>query len=213
MSIIGLTGYAQSGKDTAAAGLIGLGWERRAFADALRGGLYVLNPYIPVGHKESAALGKVPSRTSLADGGYLWTGVYRLQELVNQFGWDLLKVAVPEVRRLQQVYGTEAGRDIHGENCWVDALARTMEPGVNYVVTDVRFPNEVEDIHSLGGKVVRIQRPGVVAVNAHVSDDIDRLRVDWCISNNGAPWELKSELVKYAIGDDRDAVANGGTLH
>lgn len=38
--IVAFTGYAQSGKDTAAKALIKRGWERRAFADALKEEVY-----------------------------------------------------------------------------------------------------------------------------------------------------------------------------
>lgn len=60
-----------------------------------------------------------------------------------------------------QLMGTEAGRDVFGEQLWVAALARryTLLPGrKNMVVADVRFPNEIRAIEDLGGHVVRVQR-------------------------------------------------------
>lgn len=205
MQIIGLTGYAGAGKDEAAKGLIGLGWERLSFATPVYEGVLAIDPTIPIGHRESAALG-----TTDRWRGYTWTGNYALSELVAVFGWDRLKRAVPEVRRLLQRYGTEAGRHIHGEDCWIKLLGRKMQPGVSYVVTDVRFPNEAAEIHHLGGKVVRIHRPGVVAVNDHDSDRIESIPVDLCITNAGAPWELKSELVKYATAEDEALLTVAG---
>ncbi len=46
MKIIGFSGYAQSGKDTAAEILGEIGYERIAFADILRKFLYAVNPKI-----------------------------------------------------------------------------------------------------------------------------------------------------------------------
>lgn len=173
---IGLTGYAGSGKDTAAEALLAIGWERRAFADPLRDGLLALDPLVCVGDGRNE-------------------GYVRLSYLVRTEGWDNAKRQYGEVRRLLQVYGTEAGRNIHGQDCWIKAARATMLPGVDYVFTDVRFPNEVEMIHQAGGIVIRIDRTGVEAVNAHVSDDIGGLLVDFVIVNDGSVARLHNRLL------------------
>ena len=46
--LVGITGYAGSGKDTAALALLNNGFERRAFADPLRAGLLGIDPWLPV---------------------------------------------------------------------------------------------------------------------------------------------------------------------
>ena len=72
--IIGLTGYARSGKDTVANYLVEHhGYTRVAFADAIRDALYELNPYI--------------------------ANNLRVAEVVDDYGWDIAKTN-PEVRRL-----------------------------------------------------------------------------------------------------------------
>jgi hypothetical protein len=77
-NIIGLTGYAQSGKDTFASILVEkYGYSRIAFADKIRDFLYGINPMV----------GCSPT-------GYL-------QDLVNLVGWDKAKQE-PQVRRLLQ---------------------------------------------------------------------------------------------------------------
>jgi hypothetical protein len=53
---------------------------------------------------------------------------------------------------------------------WVDAAFRDYDPEVPTVVTDVRFPNEIEKIRALGGVIVRIDRAGHQAANGHVSE-------------------------------------------
>ena len=43
-----------------------------------------------------------------------------------------------------------------------------VEP--NWIITDTRFPNEAQAIKDAGGIVIRVDRPGVKAVNAHPSE-------------------------------------------
>lgn len=71
----------------------------------------------------------------------------------------------PTIRRWLQEEGTERGRHVFGENMWVDALmarlTRVKETWgfERFVVTDVRFPNEVKAIQDRGGWVFRIEAP------------------------------------------------------
>lgn len=184
--IIGLTGVAQVGKDTAAAALIERGWVRVAFADPLREMLYALNP-------------KVTDEGCFVD--YVKT-------MVDEVGWEKAKKH-PEVRRLLQRLGTEAGRGVLGEDCWVDLAHRKInklrgdaaargdnQPSV--VLTDVRFANEASMIRSLGGYVVRIIRPGISAINGHVSESgvPDKL-VDHTLENGGSIADLQEGIVRF----------------
>lgn len=48
-----------------------------------------------------------------------------------------------------------------GPTAWIDAtLVGLDEEDADYVITDVRFPNEADVIRARGGKVIRIERPG-----------------------------------------------------
>lgn len=165
--VIGLTGYAQSGKDTAARHLIeNYGFTRVAFADKLREAMYTLNPEIKTG----------------------WVKRERLQDIVDDVGWENAKLGYPEVRRLLQVFGTEVGRMMFGENVWVDVAAKDIvERNLdNVVLTDVRFQNEAAWVKSQGGIIVRINRSGVGPVNGHISDSgIDAMSVDFVVPNDG----------------------------
>lgn len=75
----------------------------------------------------------------------------------------------PRARHLLQSEATESGRDIYGEDMWLraaDAWMRTIyeQWGIQrFVLSDVRFPNEVEYIKKMGGKVFRIIAPNRVA--------------------------------------------------
>ena len=63
-------------------------------------------------------------------------------------------------RQMLQKIGTDAMRDGLDKDVWVKALASSLEPDRNYIITDVRFPNEVLFIENeLEGKVFRVRRP------------------------------------------------------
>jgi hypothetical protein len=58
-----------------------------------------------------------------------------------------------------QLMGTEAGRDVFHSDLWILALhKRTMGSIKNFVIADVRFPNEIKSIRENGGKVFRVKR-------------------------------------------------------
>lgn len=153
--IIGLSGYARSGKDEASRALGTLGYKRVAFADKLREILLALNPI--VGYDE--------------DMDY-----WRVDEVVGVWGWDGYKESPygDEMRKLMQRLGTECGRELISDSIWVDlALGNRSESlysNEKLVVTDVRFPNEFLAIKNRGGHMIRIHRPGVVAPNDHSSE-------------------------------------------
>lgn len=147
--LIGLTGFAGCGKDTAAGFLVrDHGFTRVALADPLRQMLYALNPI--VGARGGVAV--------------------RVADLVDELGWDAAKREHQEIRALLQRLGTEAGRAVLGERVWVD-LGMLRARCVNHaIITDVRYMNEAHAILDSGGEVWRITRPGVGPVNGHVSD-------------------------------------------
>ena len=130
--IIGLSGYAQSGKDTVAEMLcLNYGFKRISFALPMRDAIYTLNPLID--------------------------GTTRITDVIDEYGWDAAK-ANPEVRRLLQVFGTEVGRKIFGETFWIDQAFKRAEEYERVVFSDVRFPNEATAIQAKGGDVWRINR-------------------------------------------------------
>lgn len=201
MQIIGLTGYAGSGKDCAAQGLVDLGWERIAFADPVRELALKINPDLRWG-------GPIESKgeTYALDGP--------LGDMVDLLGWGAAKKN-PAVRRFLQGLGMGV-RDIFGEGAWVglawDKARAAGIAGRNVVVTDVRFPNEVDMLRrfgqSFGGdSVVRIVRPkaeggdsfGSAPVNEHISESyVDKIKADCVITNDGAPDMLRIRLVNWA---------------
>ena len=182
MKVVGLTGFAQSGKDTAAGFLVERGWKRLAFADILRQSLYNLNPIVSTLTQQ----GRDPM-------------VMRVQDIVDGIGWDRAKVEFPEIRQLLQRFGTEVGRELYGENFWVDRVLAQMNHNHNYVITDVRFPNELAAVRSVDGLVFKIQRPGNKPANSHASEDIDGLHVDGVIPNVGTLDQFRAAVLE-AVG-------------
>jgi hypothetical protein len=167
--IIGLTGYAQSGKDTVANILVeNYGYQRVAFADPIRALLYEANPMLKEG--------------------------YRVQGLVDVYGWDKVKVDYPEARDLLQRLGVGA-RKTFGDMFWVKHALNSLQlfGEVNYVITDVRYPNEAKAIRNYdNAQIWRIKRSGVLAVNAHNSESaMDGEKVDQIFMNNGTLDDLK----------------------
>jgi hypothetical protein len=172
--IIGLSGYAQSGKDSTAELLcLNYKYKRQAFADPMRHALMIINP-------------KLDSIT-------------RLSEYVDDYGWDMAKKN-PEVRRLLQVLGTDFGRKMLGEDVWVKMIMDKLNYEDRVVISDVRFPNEAEAIRKLGGSVWRINRRNHSAVNGHPSEHaMDNYMFNHVIYNDGTLDDLSDEVFMLAM--------------
>lgn len=172
--IIGLTGYAQSGKDTVAKVLVEQhGFTRIAFADKIKDFLYETNPMFD----------------SIAGEPMF------VKARVDRDGWEEAKKS-PHIRRLLQNSGV-AARKIFGDAFWVHEAMKTMlndpRPDMNYVITDVRFLNEADMVKANNGQVWRIKRIGIEAVNSHVSESqMDGYPVDQIFINNGTIADLES---------------------
>ena len=184
MKIIGIAGYARSGKDTLGSFLVeDHGYEQRSFAAALKEVLYQTNP-----------LAQVPYDARLAKSNP--DRFVPVQYLVDCFGWDRAKELSPGkfgVRGLLQRLGTEGGREVLGQNIWVDTVMSTLEPGGRYVFTDMRFPNEHGAIQNRCGLCVRVNRPGTEPVNPHISETaLDNAFYDGYVLNDGTLEDLRS---------------------
>lgn len=179
--IVGIIGWAGSGKDAIADILVKhYGWHKIAFADPLRDFLYTQD---------------VPVRM---DGQARYSTV---SEIIDRYGWDGYKQSpfAGNMRKLIQVTGTEAGRGQIHENVWVDAaLARAAALGNDRVVfSDARFYNEVNAVRSIGGKILRVYRPGVGPANDHASEnEVNKAVPDIIINNNGTMRELRVKVAE-----------------
>lgn len=96
------------------------------------------------------------------DESYFGYSTITYAEAYDAVGYTNLKAEYDEARRLLQVFGTEVGRNLFGENVWSDIMKRRVsEASVTHdvVVTGIRFPNEVTAIRELGGELWWVERP------------------------------------------------------
>lgn len=161
--IVGLTGLAGSGKDSAGHLLAealearGRRTKRMAFADPIRQALMAMG---------------VPS-------SYIFDRALKEHD-VPSFG--------ASYRKLAQTLGTEWGRQLIGQDTWVRVLetrlmALQRRPDV-LIITDVRMQNEADWITTRGGMLVLVERKGIAGVRPHESER-GLAHVDTVLHNDG----------------------------
>lgn len=184
MRIVGLCGYARTGKDTVGKVLVeDHGFQRVSFADKLREFALASDPFVALD-------------IDTHDGQAHYA---RLSLVVEAYGWEGAKDH-EDVRTLLQKMGTEAGRRILGDDVWVRPCISALKEGGSYVFTDVRFQNEADAIRANGGEVWRVVRPGHGPINGHPSEtSLDGYPVDWTIHNTGTLQALVKEVGTYVI--------------
>lgn len=84
-------------------------------------------------------------------------------------------------REVMQYVGTDMFRRMYGQ-VWVNAclnLIKVEQPALA-IISDCRFPNEVEGVQKAGGKVMRFTRAPFADNNEHESERaLDQDRYDW----------------------------------
>lgn len=177
--LIGICGLAGSGKDAVADTLVSeFGYIRNKFADPL---------YEMVAAMTGYTVSQLQDRT--------------LKE--KPIGW--LDSKTP--RQLLQTLGTDWGREMVCSDVWIRSVAkrveRAAEDGRPSVITDLRFDNEADWIHSCGGEVWRVVRdvPRDVACQAsHKSEaGVSDARVDRIIHNTGTLHDLGHFVVDLGL--------------
>jgi hypothetical protein len=170
--IIGFTGLKGSGKDSAALPLVWQGYQLLKFADCLKGMLRTF---------------------------FLYTGAN--DEMIDRLiDGDLKETPCPALnggttRWAMQSLGTEWGRECIDPNLWTTS---TIRRAFNYplvVISDVRFPNEAAAIQAVGGRVVRIARPGQIAADHPSEKFVNSLDANITIQNDGTLAELQQKVL------------------
>ncbi len=211
MKIIGLTGAAGSGKDTACEFALewcrekGIRAERFAFADAL----------------------KVSAARSLGFEGDCEECVAFCNELKQPNKRILvLEKIVPDTsleppyedvwaalsgREFLQFYGTEAHRDVFGKEFWVETLEGYLAEAAGAVqvafITDARFPNEAAMVNKHEGEVWEVVRPGQETVEAHASEaGLPEGAIEFQIRNDGSLEDLRT-LIRSVCESNLEEVA------
>lgn len=193
--IIGITGLAGHGKDTIGQILVERhGFTRVAFADKVREAAVVIDPL--VWYKDE--------KKNVA---------WRLADLIFVAGWSEAKKS-PDVRRLLQRIGTDMGRNLFGADVWINALFATFDNSKDYVITDVRFPNEADAIRQRGGEMWRVYRPNYDngVGDSHESEQFaHKIRADTVICNDGGVDDLIGKVTEpMSLNADQRADSGRG---
>jgi hypothetical protein len=206
MELIGLSGYARSGKDEAAKVLVEeFGFKRIAFADKLRDFLYALDPIVTVKKVDSpinVRQGETIKRLYIDEDTRATVPLsveVRVRQVIDKHGWDGYKETEygTEIRGLLQRLGTEAGRNTLWDSIWIDAALHDLDESGKYVVTDARFPNEADAVQQRGGQLIRITRRGIGPANTHPSEtSLDDYDFDLRVENDGTLEEFHEKIRK-----------------
>lgn len=151
--LIGLGGRLGAGKDALGDKLVEHhGFQKMGMSDALHRFLMLQNPIVSIQPSKHGLYGSFPTV-------FDWT---RYADLTNEVGYVNAKLH-KEYREILQRTGTDAGREVLGEQVWVDAAARTIgrhwAEGHPVVITGMRYSNELAMVRALGGTLVWVERP------------------------------------------------------
>ena len=97
------------------------------------------------------------------------------------------------VRELLQKIGTDAMRKGLHENVWINAMMSDYKENCDWIITDTRFPNELNTVKKYGGITINVTRTiftnedtHPIGVNLHQSETaLDDATFDYEIKNDG----------------------------
>ncbi len=163
--LIGLAGRKGVGKDVVADVLTGCGFQKRALA--------------------------LPLKTACRD-------LFLLSD--DQLWGDSKEVIDKRYgkspRELMQLLGTDFLRNMISRTFWTDRFREWYKAqDGEVVVSDVRFFNEVELIHELGGRVILIKREGLTSDEVHESEQAEKLvhHIEDVLHNDGTLEALEAK--------------------
>lgn len=126
----------------------------------------------------------------------------------DQFWSDALGWAVTP-RKVLQMMGTEAGRQVFGQNLWTASLIGRLRPQYNYVITDVRFANEIAALKQVNATIVRIRRgpePAWLPLAYDVKQGLSKYETDLRGPGHALPhiseWDWIGEPIDVTIDND-----------
>ena len=170
--IIGLYGNAGSGKNSVAQILnTFFGYKQLSFAGPLKRACEILFGLSPEFYEQHRQLKEIPHPY-----------------------WHL------SPREIWQRFGTEAMRDTFGKDFWIILLSKAIENDTysHFVISDVRFENEIAYVLNSGGVIIHLTRPEAASkvCTNHRSEwytDLSRFNKDkiFKLINDGGLKELK----------------------
>jgi len=140
--IVGVCGFIGSGKDTVADYLVNFHeFRRESFASTLKDAVAAV-----FGWDRTMLEGRTKEAREWREEVDLW--------------WAE-RLAMPTLtpRWVLQYWGTEVGRRSFHDDIWIASLENKLRNSKDsIVVSDCRFPNEIDSIKKLGGKIIWVQR-------------------------------------------------------
>lgn len=112
----------------------------------------------------------------LRTGGEIWSFAAEIKRIAATMGWNGEKDI--RGRKLLQDLGS-IGRE-YDRQCWVNRMP-TDRP---VIIDDVRYINEAAAIRSVGGIIIRIERPGLTPMNHSSEIEQSHITPDYTVANN-----------------------------
>ena len=184
--IIGICGFIGSGKDTVADYLVNFHeFRRESFANTLKDAVAAV-----FGWDRTLLEGRTKEARE-------W------REQVDP--WWAKRLAMPTLtpRWVLQYWGTEVCRRSFHDDIWIASLENKLRMSKdNVVISDCRFPNEIQSIRDAGGKIVWVQRGNL--------PDWYQTAVDANAGHNYAVQDLKMRKIHASetawVGTDFDTI-------
>lgn len=169
--IIGISGYANSGKDEVGNILVrDHGFERRSVGDVVLDILAEVDPVLLAEDSED------PFHR------------HRMNLWMEQRGYEATKEFSADMRPMMMRLG-EACRRVLGNEVLINATFANCPE--HMVMTSTRYRNEAQAIKDHGGFVWRVDRPGVGPISQHPTEiDMDGWNYDFVIENDGSLEDL-----------------------
>lgn len=199
--IVGITGRKRSGKDTAGKILVDeFGFTRLAFADSLKKACQNI-----FGFSDEQVFGDELKEVTDDYWGH------SPREFLQYIGTELFREKLPELMG-------NLGKDI-----WIRSVERQLQNLVDegktkFVITDVRFPNELEFIAKHGGTSLKAVRPALTETtgNTHASEImIDDFVCDVQMDNDSSLDDFNEKVREFAritLCDNNDNRENIATI-
>ena len=184
--IIGICGFIGSGKDTVADYLVNFHeFRRESFANTLKDAVAAV-----FGWDRTLLEGRTKEARE-------W------REQVDPWWAERLAMPTLTPRWVLQYWGTEVCRRSFHDDIWIASLENKLRMSKDTVViSDCRFPNEIQSIRDAGGKIVWVQRGNL--------PDWYQTAVDANAGHNYAVQDLKMRKIHASetawVGTDFDTI-------
>jgi hypothetical protein len=184
--IIGICGFIGSGKDTVADYLVNFHeFRRESFANTLKDAVAAV-----FGWDRTMLEGRTKEARE-------W------REQVDPWWAERLAMPTLTPRWVLQYWGTEVCRRSFHDDIWIASLENKLRTSKdNVVISDCRFPNEIQSIRDAGGKIVWVQRGEL--------PDWYQTAVDANAGHNYAVQDLKMRKIHASetawVGTDFDTI-------